>query len=345
MPPGSRAAGMGPPTVARSFVSETLHRLSEGSARRERVLGQLDVAVVRLVWLAAGALPVDRASAFGDRLGRWLGPRIGRHRHVLDSLAVAFPDRDDAWLERTAVAIWGEIGRVVAEYPHLPALCAGGSDERFELVCHFDLEPVRRARQGMIFVASHQANWNLPAVAGRLGKIPLSVLYREQRNPTLEALIRRWRNTMPVRFIDAAAGPRPILQELAAGRSVGLQMDHRVEGGEPVPFFGVEAPTVTIPARLAIRVGTGLVPSRIERLEGARFRITLHEPIHADPEIADPRLAARRMTEQVNAHFERWIRERPEQWVCAKRRWPKDAIRRVHALRRARLAPSGPAHA
>jgi KDO2-lipid IV(A) lauroyltransferase len=321
--------------VPRSFVSETLQRLAEGSARRERVLGQFDVALIRLIWLAAAPLPVDQASAFGERLGRWLGPRLGRNRHVLDSLAVAFPERDDVWLHETAVAIWGEIGRVLAEYPHLPAICAGGSDPRIELVSHFDLDQVRRGQPAMIFVAPHQANWNLPAMAGRLGGFPLSVLFRGQRNQRLEAIISRWRNTMPVGLIDAAAGPRPILQALAAGRSVGLQMDHRVETGEPVPFFGISAPTVTIPARLALKVETGLVPTRIERLEGARFRITLHEPIRADPSIADPRAAALRMTEQVYAHFERWIRERPAQWICAKRRWPKDMIRRVQAERRA----------
>jgi KDO2-lipid IV(A) lauroyltransferase len=331
-------------SVARSFVSDTLHRLAEGSARRERLLGEFDVILVRLIWLASKALPVDQASAFGERLGRWLGPRVGRHRHVLDSLAVAFPDRDDAWLQETAVAIWGEIGRVVAEYPHLPTICDPGPNPRVELVSHFDLEPVRRGR-AMIFVAPHQANWNLPAVGGRIGDFPLSVLYRGQRNPKLEAMIGRWRNTMPVSLIDAAAGPRPILQALAAGRSVGLQMDHRVEAGELVRFFGISAPTVTIPARLALKVGTALVPTRIERLQGARFRITLHEPIWADPTIADPRLAALRMTEQVYACFEHWIRERPEQWICAKRRWPKEIIRKVQAGRLAQGARVGTATA
>jgi Kdo2-lipid IVA lauroyltransferase/acyltransferase len=32
------------------------------------------------------------------------------------------------------------------------------------------------------------------------------------------------------------------------------------------------------------------------------------------------------MTLRVNAHFEDWIRERPEQWLCARRRWPKDVV-------------------
>jgi KDO2-lipid IV(A) lauroyltransferase len=29
------------------------------------------------------------------------------------------------------------------------------------------------------------------------------------------------------------------------------------------------------------------------------------------------------MTEIVHHHFEDWIREYPQEWVCLKRRWPK----------------------
>jgi Kdo2-lipid IVA lauroyltransferase/acyltransferase len=220
---------------------------------------------------------------------------------MLDNLALAFPERDDDTLQCTTIAIWGEIGRVLAEYPHLPAICARGPDQRIELVAHFDLGPVRDGMTPMIFVAAHQSNWNLPAIAGSLGGFPVSVVFRAQRNARLEAMIARWRNTLPVGFIHAATGPRQILNEIGAGRSVGLQMDQRFDARELVPLFGIEAPTTTVPARLALKLGTGLVPTRTERLEGARFRITLHKPIRADPTIADPRLAARRMTEQVHA--------------------------------------------
>jgi KDO2-lipid IV(A) lauroyltransferase len=327
--------------MARLFVSKTLEELARGASWRERAVGEFDVALVRLIWLAAAGLPVDQASALGERLGRWVGPRLARHRRMLDNLALAFPERDDDTLQGTTVAIWGEIGRVLTEYPHLPAICARGPDPRIELVAHFDLGPVRDGTTPMIFVAAHQSNWNLPAIAGSLGGFPVSVVYRGQRNARLEAMIARWRNTLPVGFIHAAAGPRQILNELGAGRSVGLQMDQRFDAGELVPLFGIEAPTTTVPARLALKLGTGLVPTRTERLEGARFRITLHEPIRADPTIADPRLAARRMTEQVHAHFERWISERPEQWICAKRRWPKEAVRRIRAARRAHAELAG----
>jgi lauroyl/myristoyl acyltransferase len=36
----------------------------------------------------------------------------------------------------------------------------------------------------------------------------------------------------------------------------------------------------------------------------------------------DPKEQARAIL-RASARFEGWIRERPEDWLCAKRRWPK----------------------
>ena len=32
------------------------------------------------------------------------------------------------------------------------------------------------------------------------------------------------------------------------------------------------------------------------------------------------------MSRKVNLMFEQWIRERPGDWYCTKRRWAKDAV-------------------
>ena len=45
------------------------------------------------------------------------------------------------------------------------------------------------------------------------------------------------------------------------------------------------------------------------------------------------------MTRDLNRLFEQWIRERPEQWLCLKRAWPKAVeLRTGHGA-------SAPAHA
>jgi hypothetical protein len=64
-----------------------------------------------------------------------------------------------------------------------------------------------------------------------------------------------------------------------------------------------------------------VLPLRVERLDGARFWVTVFPPLpftrsgepHADT--AAPMV-------RVNATLEAWIRDRPEQWLWAHRRWP-----------------------
>jgi KDO2-lipid IV(A) lauroyltransferase len=118
---------------------------------------------------------------------------------------------------------------------------------------------------------------------------------------------------------------RALLRELKAGRSIGMIMDQRVDSGEPIPFFGIAKYTTLVPARLALKHGFDLVPVRTERLDGARFRVTFYEPLRPDDPDADELEQARQVTAKINRAFEDWIRERPEDWWCSKRRWPKDA--------------------
>ena len=77
-------------------------------------------------------------------------------------------------------------------------------------------------------------------------------------------------------------------------------------------------------AKLARRYGLPMVPVRSERLDGARFRTTIYEPLYVarDNDRDADVLAA--MTE-VNTILEGWIRERPEQWLWLHRRWPRNS--------------------
>ena len=80
-----------------------------------------------------------------------------------------------------------------------------------------------------------------------------------------------------------------MLRELQQGRSVGLLTDQRYDRGEKVPFFGVPATTTLVPARLALRLNVPLIPTRIERRDGARFVITVHRPVRARGRNSTPR--------------------------------------------------------
>ncbi|MEZ5933910.1 MAG: hypothetical protein R3F54_18565 [Alphaproteobacteria bacterium] len=288
---------------------------------------RLEALGFRLFLKAAGSVGIERASALGDRLLRLIGPRSERHGKVLKNLKIAFPKHDAAWRQRTAVAMWGEFGRSLAEYAYLPELSRDSDDARVSFVDLADSDILRRDGQPIVFVAAHQANWNLPALVGQHIGRPLSVLYRRRRNAHLEAVIGHWRDQMPCGFIDVGErAPKAMLDELKRGNCIGLFIDRRSRDGEALPFFSIATPTPTIAARLALKTGAAFIPVRGERLPGVRFRITLHPPIDPPADAADDRDAARRMTETANGLFEGWIRKHPEQWLSTSKRWPSGSV-------------------
>jgi KDO2-lipid IV(A) lauroyltransferase len=73
---------------------------------------------------------------------------------------------------------------------------------------------------------------------------------------------------------------------------------------------------------LALRFQVPLVPVRVERLDGARFRVTVYPPMTLR-DTGDRAADVLDAMTRINALFEDWIRERPEQWLWLHRRWPK----------------------
>jgi Kdo2-lipid IVA lauroyltransferase/acyltransferase len=88
-----------------------------------------------------------------------------------------------------------------------------------------------------------------------------------------------------------------------------------------VPFLGVEAMTAPAIAELAYRYDCPVVPARVERLKGARFRITFEPPLEK-PATGDRQTDVKLLMTAVNDRLSAWIRERPEQWLWVHNRWP-----------------------
>jgi KDO2-lipid IV(A) lauroyltransferase len=94
--------------------------------------------------------------------------------------------------------------------------------------------------------------------------------------------------------------------------------------GIAVPFFGRDAMTAPALARLALRFRCPTVPVRLERLGGARFRLTFYTPLAIAPS-GDRDADTTALTARATRIIEDWIRERPEQWLWLHRRWPDAA--------------------
>jgi Kdo2-lipid IVA lauroyltransferase/acyltransferase len=278
-------------------------------------------------WGLCGQLSVSRASALGRRMMRVLGPRLRWHAQLRGNLAVACPQASPEALETLAREAWGNFGATLAEYPHLADIAGRNFDRHIELVIDPEVERWIKTGRPLVCITAHLGNWEVSAAAAA-SVVPFTAVYARQANPLIDRMVQRLRDTLGCSFVPNDVGARPLLAELAAGRSLGLLADLRVDGGEPLTFFGAAPPTTLVPARLALKFGCPLVPVLVERLADARFRVIAHRPIRSTEPAASAAQQARDMMQQVNRLLETWIGQQPGAWQCLKRRWSKDQVRR-----------------
>ncbi|WP_142847893.1 lauroyl acyltransferase [Telmatospirillum sp. J64-1] len=265
-------------------------------------------------------LPLDWASALGSAIGRHIGMRMSVTRRARRNLARAFPEKSEAEREKIVRDMWDHLGRCLGEFSQIDRIL---KSDRVEIVGAEYLEQLRDDGKPGLIVSGHIGNWevgaNLPHQ--RYG-LRLHFIFRAANNRWAKWLYeRRTVEDAGEMIPKGSSGARRAVQLLKQGEHIGMLVDQKMNDGIPVPFFGRDAMTAPALAQFAYKFDCPILPARMERLGGARFRYTIFPPMdlpHSGDRHADI-LAA--MT-QVNATLESWIRERPDQWLWLHRRWP-----------------------
>jgi KDO2-lipid IV(A) lauroyltransferase len=264
------------------------------------------------------ALPIDWASGLGGWVGRILGPALPMSKVARANLRAVFPDMPDGERERILRAMWDMVGRIVGEYPHLDRIArdAGKPGARVEVAGIAQVEMLRGRGTALLFSA-HLGNWEVFAPSLAALGIPYAQVYRDPNNPFVSWLIHRVRRLPRDEMVPKGpAGARKAIAILSKGGRLGMLVDQKMNDGIAVPFFGRDAMTAPALARFAQRYDCPAVPVRLERLGGARFRVSFLPPLDTSGSEAEVMARANRIIED-------WIRARPEQWLWIHRRWPK----------------------
>lgn len=215
---------------------------------------------------------------------------------------------------RRAVA---EAGKMALEIPRLWF----GAPARVEWEGTEHVEAARAKGRGLVFLTPHLGCFEITAQAYAQRFGPITVLYRPPRKAWLRDLVATGRVRANLSTAPATlAGVRQMLRVLKAGGVIGLLPDQVPPQGLGVwvPFFGRDAYTMTLPARLVQQ--TGAVPLLIwgERLPRGRGYTVRVEPWRGDlPQAQDA--AAR----QVNEHMERLVRAAPAQYLWGYARYKR----------------------
>ena len=290
-----------------------------------RVATAFDGWVVSLLWWVGTSLGPERSTRFFRWAFRRAGPLNSKSAKVMENLRIAFPERDACEIKRLAGDVWAETGALLSEYVNLPRLAAE-AEQRVEFVVHGDEAALRDPAKPAIFVTGHYGAFELALLVSDHFGFPMTAMYNFDflhSNPRVAGRVEASRASLGCEFIPRQSGVRPLVRALSAGASIGLVVDFRFDQCELIPFFRRDAYTTTLPARLALRYGCDLIPLRVDRREPGRYRLTAYAPVQPNSATDPPREQARQMTVKLNTQFEEWIRERPGQGFCVKRRWPK----------------------
>ncbi len=200
------------------------------------------------------ALGVQRASGFGGKLLRTLGPLTGTHRTVTRNLLIAFPDMDAAERDRLAIDQWEQTGRTFAEMAVMDRLTP--SSGRIDLVGFEHLHAIRDSGRPVVFASGHLANFEIMASAILAAGVPCQVTYRAANNPYVEVQIRQSRARYGIKlFAPKGDGTRELMAGMKRGESVALLVDQKYDQGPEVEFFGQPVNASPGAARAEVRHG------------------------------------------------------------------------------------------
>lgn len=269
--------------------------------------------------------PADPAIGFADRLMRFIGPRTRRHRLMRVNLRNAFPEMSEAEREAIALASWGHMGRLAAEYVFLdrlfdfdPDRSEPGRVEVSGIPIFLDLRD--NPRPFIVFTA-HTANFEILPVAGAAFGLYVTVLFRPPNNPYIAKKVFDFRAGRMGKLVPSHAGSSfALARQLEAGGGVGVLVDQKFQKGQPTEFFGREVRTNPLLAKLARQFNCEVYPARCIRLPDNRFRLEI-EPRMDLPRDERGNIDVRATAQMLNDKVESWVREYPDQWLWYHDRW------------------------
>jgi KDO2-lipid IV(A) lauroyltransferase len=281
-------------------------------------------------WLLKGAISLlaafglDRASRFMGACWHAVAPMLSRHKRALQHLEWAFPDKSETDREMIARAMWRNLGQTFAEALLLEKIIA--QPNRINVLNGHIFYDALAEGKGVVLVAPHYGNWEVLCIPLINAEKGVSALYQSIQNPHIENMVRQsriklYRNGL---FPKGHSSLKKMMALLKQGEIVSMMADLREHSGIDIEFFGRPAPSTPFPAMLARRLGAPIIAGRTIRRGPGRFDLDLARINVSQAE--DTKQAIAETTQAIHSCFENWIREYPDHWMWAHKRWHRRII-------------------
>ncbi|MCR5413599.1 MAG: hypothetical protein K6F50_02575 [Kiritimatiellae bacterium] len=182
--------------------------------------------------------------------------------------------------------------------------------------------------KGVVIMVPHSGNWYMAAWSMAKYGLPLFSIAARQRNPKVDAWMKRQYGDIDVLERGSAKTLAEILSKLREGRAFAILPDLRAPRPDTeVDFLGGKANVSHAGALFAVKCGAPIVVAAMRREKGMHVFEHL-ATLRPDPSAGDAKEEAARLTREAMDIIGEKIRQHPEQWFWYNKRWILQPVKR-----------------
>ena len=293
-------------------------------AKKSGISIYLEYGALRFFCGLVNLLPYAVAMAMASGFG-WLAfhvLRINRGR-TLARLRGVFPDKPARELRRIARRSFTNLLQTGVEMIRAPRLTKRWMDRHVvDGQLYKDrLQAYVDEGRGVVIMVPHSGNWYMAAWSMAKYGLPLFAIAAKQRNPKIDAWMKRQYGDIEVLERGSARTLVEIKRKLEEGRCFAILPDLRVPQPDvEVDFLGGKANVSHAGAMFAVRCGSPIVVAVMRRARG-RHVFDHVGTLRPDPRAKDAKAEAARLTREAMRMLDGRIREHPEDWFWYNKRW------------------------
>ena len=282
------------------------------------ILYFLQYIFIKLFFLICKIIGFKKASNFGKFVGEKIGPIFKSKAIIKKNINLILPNTSQENIDIITKKMWGNYGRILAEYPFLKKFKNNSLDQYIEIEGKEYLEEIKKDNRRVVFVSGHFNNFELMAMQLENSGLNIAAIYRPLNNIFLNRIMEKIRlnDICKKQIKKGKSGTRELLQLFKDGYSIALMIDQRVSEGIKSQLFKRSALTTTIPAQLVKKYGVDVVPIYIERKKKVYFKMYVNKPINFKKNVS-----LEEVTETLNKELEKMILKKPDQWIWSHDRW------------------------
>ncbi len=273
---------------------------------------------IYILFLIFKIIGYKNSSNLGEKIGKFFGPFTRSKKKIINNLKYSNIGVDDLERETIIKKMWGNYGRILAEYPFLKKFKNNSLEQYIEIEGKEYLEEIKKDNRRVVFVSGHFNNFELMAMQLENSGLNIAAIYRPLNNVFLNRIMEKIRlnDICKKQIKKGKSGTRELLQLFKDGYSIALMIDQRVSEGIKSKLFKRSALTTTIPAQLVKKYGVDVVPIYIERKKKVYFKMYVNKPINFKKNVS-----LEEVTETLNQELEKMILKKPDQWIWSHDRW------------------------